>query len=505
MRTFIRLLIVLLSSVAIDSVAVRAAENPHDRPAREWSAIHNDFYWTDQNGARILTRSGCLCKFGDTFYWYGGNPRGFREQYCYSSKDLTHWTNHGVILRHDTDANRIDVAYNDKTRQYVMVLKYDGNGAYLGIATSDKPDGPFTFKSQTLVDDARMGDMSIFKDDDGTLYLAYVSWATGINMQHGIYRFAPNYLTLDKRIYLWDIPHREGNHIFKRNGIYYYGTSKTAGIQSSATAYYTAKKLDGPWSDPKPLPTPGSNNSWDSQVDFVYPFKGTKGTVYMFAGDRWLKDVPKGRNGDYVWLPLGFDGDEPKLNYYQDWELNLQTGEWRPFDPARNLAAGKSAAASSSVNGNLAGNVTDTTTYENYASTFWESDLSDSQWISIDLGKPTEVNRVILKWGTQAAKSFKIQVSLDNATWKEVFDTTIGSSYTVTDETFPTTTARYVRMNATERATIPFRGFGRFGRGNRTQSATAPATQAEVAPATAPATAPKPTGYVLFDFQVLKD
>src|SRR5215813_12473036 len=77
--------------------------------AEDSATIHNDFYWTDQDGNRILTRSGCLCRFGDTFYWYGGNPRGFREQHCYTSTDLMHWTNKGVILRHDVDANRIDV------------------------------------------------------------------------------------------------------------------------------------------------------------------------------------------------------------------------------------------------------------------------------------------------------------------------------------------------------------------------------------------------------------
>src|SRR4051812_6701450 len=58
--------------------------------------IHNDFNWVDHTGARILTRSGCLCQFNGVFYWYGGNPRGFREQYCYSSTDLVHWTNKGV-------------------------------------------------------------------------------------------------------------------------------------------------------------------------------------------------------------------------------------------------------------------------------------------------------------------------------------------------------------------------------------------------------------------------
>ena len=159
---------------------------------------------------------------------------------------MVHWTNQGVVLRHDTDANRIDVLYNDTTKQYVMFLKYDGNGAFLGIATAEKPEGPFTFKSKTLVDDARMGDMSVFKDSDGRVYLCYVSWAVGTNAQHGIYRMSDDYLTLDKRIFLWDIRSREAPHIFKRNGIYYYGTSRTAGIQSSGTSYYTVHESGRP-------------------------------------------------------------------------------------------------------------------------------------------------------------------------------------------------------------------------------------------------------------------
>jgi hypothetical protein len=482
----------------------RGAGDPAEgaSPAGGWVTIHNDFYWTDNTGARILTRSGCLAKFGDTFYWYGGNPRGFREQYCYTSTDLVHWTNRGVILRHDTDANRIDVVYHEASKQYVMILKYDGNGAHLGIATADKPEGPFTFKSQTLVDNALMGDMSVFKDDDGKLYLAYVSWAVGTNAQHGLYLFKDDYQTLDKRLYLWNIGGREANHIFKRNGIYYYGTSRTAWIDSSGTNYYTARSLEGPWSEAKPMATPGSTNSWDSQVDFVFPFKGSKGTVYMFAGDRWVKDLPKGRNGDYVWLPMEFEGDAPVVHYFQDWELNVATGEWRKFDPARNLAAGKAATASSASGENVAAHVTDATTYENYLESRWESGVGDAQWISVDLGKVTEVNRVILKWGTTAAKAFKVQVSTDGTGWKDVYSTNLGSSYTVTDETFPTQSARYVRMIATERAAVPAAGGrGRGGRGNR-----GAATASEAQPvATAPTTVPTPAGYTLFEFQVLKD
>ena len=68
----------------------------------------------------------------------------------------------------------MDVLYNDTTKQYVMFLKYNGNAAFFGIATAAKPEGPFTFKSQTLVDGAKIGDTSMFKDDDGKAYLCYV-------------------------------------------------------------------------------------------------------------------------------------------------------------------------------------------------------------------------------------------------------------------------------------------------------------------------------------------
>jgi len=118
-----------------------------------WQTIHNDFLWTDQNGYPIATRSGCLDQFGDKYYWYGGGAPGY-DQTCYESTDLVHWTYKGVALRTEADANRMDLLYNDTTKQYVMFLKYEGNSAFFGIATSPTPEGPFTFKSQTLVDGA---------------------------------------------------------------------------------------------------------------------------------------------------------------------------------------------------------------------------------------------------------------------------------------------------------------------------------------------------------------
>jgi hypothetical protein len=420
-------------------------------PPTGWVTIHNDFFWYDTDGNLINVRSGALRKFGDLYYWYGGAPND-HNQTCYSSPDLVHWTYKGIVLTTTGDANRMDILYNATTKQYVIFLKYIGNGAYFGIATGSTPDGQFTFKSQTLVDGFVIGDMSMFQDDDGTAYLAYVWWGTGTNKAHGIYRLSADYLTLDTRMFLWNEGSREAPHIFKRNGTYFYGVSETNGIQPSPTRYYTATNLAGPWTAPVIMSTPGSSTTYETQCDFVLPFAGTQDTVYLFDADRWIPTG--GFQGDYLWLPLEFDTTGfPSMSYYQDWDFNLAAGTWRAFDRSRDLALGKTATASSESAGNPAASVTKSTTYQNYTATRWASAAGDTQSIMVDLGAATEVNRVILKWYTDYGKAFKIQVSTDSTTWTDVYSTTTGASYSVTDVSFAKTSARYVRMSGTQSGT----------------------------------------------------
>ena len=416
-----------------------------------WVTIHNDFFIYDTTGALLQVRSGALDKYNGLFYWYGSPPPA-TDQVAYTSPDLVHWTYKGVIAKLPKDANRMDVLYNDSTKKWVMFLKYIGNAAFLGISTADAPEGPFTVPpTQTLVDGYSIGDMSAWKDDDGQAYLAYVWDKTGPNRQHGIYRMSADYLTLDTQMYLFDVPSREAPHMFKRNGTYYYGVSETNGIDPSPTRYYTATNLTGPWSGETMLVTPGSSTTYETQCDFVFPFTGTDGTVYMLDADRWK---PSGNfMGNYVWLPYDFSATgAPTANYYQDWDLNVAAGTWRQFDrTTRDLALGKTATASSESSGNPAASVTKATTYQNYTATRWESTASDPQTIMVDLGSAVQINRVILKWYSDYGKAFKIQVSADSTTWTDVFSTTVGASYSVTDEKFATTTARYVRMNGTQR------------------------------------------------------
>jgi Glycosyl hydrolases family 43/F5/8 type C domain len=426
----------------------------------KWLTLHNDFFMYDLDGNKINTRSGAMRKFGDTYYWYGSANR-FTDQTCYSSKDLLHWTYRGVALK-AASTNRVDVVYNESTKKYVMFLKTGpSDGTELGIATSSVPEGPFTLIGNSLVFGHKMGDMSVYQDDDGQAYLAYV-WDSipGANSggvsQHALARLAPDYLTVEKRLWLWNRGSREANMVMKRNGLYYYLTSLTLWTESTPTQYYTARNIEGPWTNQLvPMMVPGNtaNNSWDTQCDFVFPFKGPKDTVQMYVGDRWEKPDPA-RLGDYVFLPLSFTSkDSVVANYYQDWEVEPDLGLWRPIDDARNLALSKSATASSSGGGTVPGNVTAPKTWRNYSNTKWTSGATDNEWIQIDLGSSKEINRVILKWDSSYAKAFKVQTSVDAAAWSDVYSTTTGAARSVTDETFATTQARYVRMLGVTRGT----------------------------------------------------
>jgi beta-glucosidase len=83
--------------------------------------------------------------------------------------------------------------------------------------------------------------------------------------------------------------------------------------------------------------------------------------------------------------------------------------------------------------------------------TRWSSLFTDPQWLEVDLGTPTQICSVGLLWEAAYATSFSIQTSNDNATWTTVYSTTTGTGG---QETFPiSTTARYIRMDGTVRAT----------------------------------------------------
>lgn len=155
-----------------------------------------------------------------TSYW-----RGFR---VYESEDLVTWTNMGVCLEGawDTEGGKFwapEVSVKDG--KFYMVFS---NSNDLGIAVSDSPLGPFIAPEKPLLKSTIDG--HLFFDDDGRVYLYYVSWRS----TYGIYgcELDPSLTSViegsEKRLLTatlaWEKQGEsiaEGPAMLKHNGTYY--------------------------------------------------------------------------------------------------------------------------------------------------------------------------------------------------------------------------------------------------------------------------------------------
>ncbi|MBW4085400.1 discoidin domain-containing protein [Paenibacillus sp. S150] len=86
------------------------------------------------------------------------------------------------------------------------------------------------------------------------------------------------------------------------------------------------------------------------------------------------------------------------------------------------------------------------------AGTRWESQPADPQWLQVDLGAVTTVSRVLLNWEAAYGKAYTIQTSADGTNWTTAYSTTTGDGAT-DDLSFTPVSARYVKMNGTQRGT----------------------------------------------------
>lgn len=77
--------------------------------------------------------------------------------------------------------------------------------------------------------------------------------------------------------------------------------------------------------------------------------------------------------------------------------------------------------------------------------TRWASNYTDDEWIYVDLGESKPINEIVLNWESANAKSYKLQVSDDQITWKEIY-LTENSKGGVEDIKIDPITARYVKM-----------------------------------------------------------
>src|SRR5262245_15208234 len=75
----------------------------------------------------------------------------------------------------------------------------------------------------------------------------------------------------------------------------------------------------------------------------------------------------------------------------------------------------------------------------------WASaERHDPEWITVDLGEPLSITRVVLTWEVAFARAYRVEISNDASTWRTLYSTNTGDGNK--DELAVAGTGQYVRM-----------------------------------------------------------
>lgn len=323
----------LASLIFVSVIAVKTS-------AQDITAIEPGALWLDNNGKHVQAHGGGIIKIRKTYYWYGeersqGLDTNYRYVSCYASKDLMNWTFKGDAVKMADPENlgrrwvleRPKVYYNKKSRKYVMYFHLD-NASYkvarVGIAISNKPEGPFTYVKSFRPLEHESRDIGQFIDDDGTAYLVFEDRPFGFR----IARLSNDYMNIEKEMSLIK-QHMEGGAIVRYHGMYYSIGSALTGWKANPNKYATAPSLEGPWTEFKDI-APPQTNTYGSQSTMLLKINGKKTTTVIFMGDVWKPATQW--DSRYIWMPLEIGEGKLRVPEPKAWALNIKTGEWEYAD-----------------------------------------------------------------------------------------------------------------------------------------------------------------------------
>ena len=302
----------------------------------------------DVQGHKIRSAAPHVVKFGTTWYMYGVDMTNYptaniMNVTCYSSTDLSSWTLRDTVLtekylRSLNPASGVwppRVLYNAKNKEYVLIARPSvASWGLASVYTSNSPTGRFVFRN-TMTTDPLIGDLNLFTDTDGKVYLIYNKGGEGpINQRFAyIYQLNDDYYSVIPATFTNTNAVMEGFGMVKYKSTYFLFGSQLTGWDANDNFYITAPTPLGPWTD-KGLFIPKGSNTYNSQTWHILEVSGSKGTTYVYIGDRWVNF----KDGRQIWLPLEFNSDTSvaPMKWYDQWFLDT-AGAWSPEDNPSNL------------------------------------------------------------------------------------------------------------------------------------------------------------------------
>ncbi|MBR1547623.1 MAG: family 43 glycosylhydrolase [Prevotella sp.] len=255
--------------------------------------------------------------FNNKVYLYPSHdipaPAGVRQDwFCmadyhvFLSENLRDWTDHGVVVsQQDVPWGKADgysmwapdcVCKDGRYYFYFPDAPRDGRGFGIGVATADRPEGPFTCEPQPIAGVSGI-DPCVLVDDDGQ---SYIYWA-GMGIRGA--RLKANMKEVDGGLATVAMPQgggtmqvagesmeglpdgfKEGPFVFKRDGWYYLTFpwvrgSKADGANPTETlAYAMSRSPLGPWQFKGIIMAEHANHCWTNHHSIVE----YRGQWYLF-------------------------------------------------------------------------------------------------------------------------------------------------------------------------------------------------------------------------------
>lgn len=345
-----------------------------------YDAIYPGRVWLDTKKERIQAHGAGMFYENGIYYWYGEDKSHTRKKgklwtwgiRCYASKDLCNWKDLGHIIELEPEnkesifhpnrrMDRPHIIKNQKTGKYVLWLKYCDK-AHFAILTSDSLLGPYYLENAFFQPYGRKaGDFDLAVDEatgKGYLY---------VELDHKdvvVCRLTEDYLdvTMEQAAAYTGLKPpfaREGVTHFVHHGKHYLLTSGMTGYVPNPSEIAMAEDFMGPF---RVLGNPHmqdeSSASFNSQASFAFRIGGTEQIVVM--ADRWVPEYVMTKEkydsfvraiysrydkslkasvkdmlamlrspmmgsantsiADYVWLPVSFEGDMPRLYWKESWK-----------------------------------------------------------------------------------------------------------------------------------------------------------------------------------------
>ena len=328
-----------------------------DGPGHRNTQFQPGLPWLDTAGVHINAHGFCILDYGGRHYWYGSdkiagktedekNEAGVR---CYVSDDLLNWEDAGLVLSAVAPSapadlleasilDRPKVIYHVATKRFILYFKLyppksqggksGTDVAYVGVATSRNPTGPFQYEGKFTGGNSRFGtgDFTIFADTDGSVYHIGVRKPDRVQVcgrlsEDGL-RPAGDYVEM-----VGITPATEAPAVFRRGSKTYLLGSGTSGWAPNAARMFEADRVTGPYralGNPcrgvNPHNSLGPEKTFGGQSTFVYPMPGRRNAwIAMFDINRPQDPITSG----YIWLPVEFEGDRPVIRWRDVWDLSL--------------------------------------------------------------------------------------------------------------------------------------------------------------------------------------